>query len=94
MHDVAHGPDAHDDPHRQEKIQIVEGLLRALDDMDRINAVVRTATDGTTAVAALVAPPFGFSEEQAHYVLDMPVRRQTQQSRGELVAELARLRAG
>jgi DNA gyrase subunit A len=82
---------AEGDPHRQEKIDLVGALIRAIDDMDRINAMVRASVDGKAAMTALLATPFMYTEEQAHHILDMTLRRQTRQSRSDLVAELSRL---
>ncbi|HTD58765.1 MAG TPA: hypothetical protein VK672_07710 [Solirubrobacteraceae bacterium] len=42
---MAEPPESERDPHHADKIEIVEGLLRALDDMDRINQVVRGSAD-------------------------------------------------
>jgi DNA gyrase subunit A len=82
-----------EDPHRQDKIDLVVALIRALDNMDEINSVVRAPANAVSAKQALMAPPFSFTEVQAVYVLDIQVRRQTQAARQDLLAELQRLKS-
>jgi len=82
------------DPHRQDKIELVEALIRAIDNIDEINAAVRASVDGTEAKTALMAAPFLYSEEQAIHILSMTVGSQTQAARKRLKTELARLRQG
>ena len=82
-----------EDPHREEKIDLVLALIRAIDNMDQINAAVRASVNAVSAKQALMARPFTFTEAQAVYVLDMQIRRQTQAAREDLLAELQRLRS-
>lgn len=72
---------------------IVDGLILALDRMDEINAVVRSAPDRRAALALLTRPPFPFNEAQAQHILDTTVSRQTADARMALEQESARLAA-
>ena len=76
----------------QERAHIVEGLLRAIDQLDAVIATIRAASDRAAARLALQDDPFGFSEVQANHILDMPLGRLTRLGRSELEAELAALR--
>src|SRR4051812_46425227 len=62
----------------KEREHIVEGLVKALDMIDAIIALIRGADDVETARRGLMAPPFEFTEIQANYILDMQLRRLTQ----------------
>ncbi len=77
----------------EERAHIVEGLLRAIDMLDEVVAAIRQSDDRAAARAALMAPPFSFSEEQANHILDMTLGRLTRLGRSELDDEMARLRA-
>ena len=60
----------------QDRAHIVEGLLKALDMIDAIIALIRgSATTAPRPATALMAKPFEFSEIQANHILDMPLRR-------------------
>jgi DNA gyrase subunit A len=72
---------------------IVEGLVRALDMIDAVIALIRGAADVETARSGLMAKPFEFSELQASFILDMPLRRLTQLEGKKLRDELAELQA-
>ena len=48
---------------------VVDGRVLAIDRLDEINAVVRSAPDRRAAVSLLAEPPFAFSEMQAHHIL-------------------------
>jgi DNA gyrase subunit A len=76
----------------REREHIVEGLVKALDMIDAIIALIRGAADVETARAGLIAAPFEFSEVQANYILDMQLRRLTQLEGQKLRDELAELR--
>jgi DNA gyrase subunit A len=76
----------------RKRAHILEGLIRALDLIDAIIAAIRASEDAAAARAALLEAPFSFSEEQASYILDMPLRRLTRLARIELDEELAQLR--
>ncbi len=59
----------------RDRSHIVEGLLKALDAIDAIIALIRGSESADAAKQALMLAPFEFSEVQATYVLDMPLRR-------------------
>jgi DNA gyrase subunit A len=62
----------------RERDHIVEGLLRALDAIDEIIALIRGSEDTDAARQGLMAKPFAFTEVQANHILDMPLRRLAQ----------------
>jgi DNA gyrase subunit A len=62
----------------RKRAHIVEGLLRALDMIDAIIALIRASADAAAARDALQAEPFSFSEIQAAHILDMALRRLAQ----------------
>jgi len=74
------------------RAHVVEGLLRALDQIDAIIALIRGSEDKAAARAGLMAAPFEFSEVQAEYILDMTLARLTRLSRSEYEAEMVKLR--
>jgi DNA gyrase subunit A len=77
----------------RERAHIVEGLLKAIDMLDAVIAAIRASDDRPAARTALMADPFGFSEEQAIHILDMTLGRLTRLGRSELEREIAELRA-
>ena len=76
----------------KEREHIVEGLVKALDMIDAIIALIRGAVDVSTARTGLMAAPFEFTEIQANYILDMQLRRLTQLEGQRLREELEELR--
>jgi DNA gyrase subunit A len=76
----------------QERAHIVEGLVRALDLIDEIIALIKASADKGAAREALMAEPFEFSREQAEHILDMTLARLTRLGREEFEKELAELR--
>ncbi|HEY2812956.1 MAG TPA: DNA gyrase subunit A [Acidimicrobiales bacterium] len=76
----------------RDRAHIVEGLLKALDIIDEIIAKIRASADKAAAREGLMAKPFGFSEVQAEYILDMQLSRLTRLGRTELEEEMAKLR--
>ncbi len=76
----------------QARAHIVEGLLRALDVIDEIIALIRASDDRAAALAGLCADPLAFSAEQANHILDMQLSRLTRLGRTRLSEELAELR--
>ena len=74
------------------RAHIVEGLLKAIDMLDQVIATIRGSDDRPAARAALMATPFGFSEEQANHILDMTLGRLTRLGRSELEEEMTKLR--
>jgi DNA gyrase subunit A len=77
----------------QKRAHLVEGLLRALNMIDQIIALIRGSEDAAIAREGLMADPFSFSEEQAQYILDMQLRRLTRLARIDLETELGELTA-
>lgn len=77
----------------KDRAHIVEGLLRALDMLDEVIALIRGSADVDAARAGLMADPFAFTEIQANHILDMPLRRLTGLERRKLAEEYAELAA-
>jgi DNA gyrase subunit A len=77
----------------KEREHIVEGLVKALDMIDAIIALIRGADDVDAARTGLMAAPFEFTEIQANYILDMQLRRLTQLEGQKLREVLEELRA-
>jgi DNA gyrase subunit A len=73
------------------RAHILEGLVRALDMIDRIIKLIRSSRDTETAKTGLIKD-LKFSEVQAQAILDMPLRRLTQLDRKRLEEELAEKR--
>jgi len=76
----------------RQRAHIVEGLLKALDRIDAVIALIRGSADRAAAHAGLLAAPFEFSDEQAEHILDMRLARLTHLGRAELDEELTKLR--
>ena len=76
-----------------ERAHVVEGLLRAVEGLDAVIALIRAAADRSGARQGLMGEDFGFSEVQANHILDMALGRLTRLGRSELATELAGLRA-
>jgi len=76
----------------RDRAHIVEGLVKALDMIDAIIALIRGSDDKRAARDGLIAEPFEFTEVQAEHILDMTLSRLTRLGRSELEAELAKLR--
>jgi DNA gyrase subunit A len=76
----------------RDRAHIVEGLLKAIDMIDAIIALIRGSDDRAAARTGLMAAPFEFSEIQANHILDMPLGRLTRLGRTELEEEMAKLR--
>jgi DNA gyrase subunit A len=75
-----------------ERAHIVEGLIRALDMIDQIIALIRASADKAAAREGLMGEPFSFSEVQAEHILDMTLSRLTRLGRSDLESEMAKLR--
>jgi DNA gyrase subunit A len=71
----------------EDRLHIVEGLVKALDMIDAIVKAIRASKDRAEARTKLMAKPFDFSEIQANHILDMPLGRLTQLGREELEKE-------
>jgi DNA gyrase subunit A len=76
---------------RQDRLHLVDGLLIALIDIDRVVAIIRGSDDAAAAKAGLMSE-FGLTDVQATYILDTPLRRLTRFDRIELETEQERLR--
>ena len=74
----------------QARAHILEGLLKALDHIDEIVAIIRASKDTGTAKTALIER-FEFSEKQAQAILDMRLARLTGLERDRLQAEFDEL---
>jgi DNA gyrase subunit A len=74
----------------EDRAHIVEGLLKALDVLDQIIAIVRSSENRTDARHNLMQE-FGFSERQAESILAMQLGQLTRLSRIELEKEMSEL---
>ena len=72
------------------RAHILEGLLKALDHIDEIVAIIRGSKDTPAAREALIER-FGFSDKQAQAILDMRLARLTGLERDKLQAEYEEL---
>jgi DNA gyrase subunit A len=71
---------------RTERLHLVEGLLRAIIDIDEVIQVIRASDDAESARRKLQTV-FDLSELQADYILELRLRRLTKFSRIELETE-------
>ncbi len=74
----------------QERAHILEGLKKALDNIDAVIATIKAAKEAASAKIAL-QDKFQFSEVQAQAILEMRLQRLTGLERQKLVDELAEL---
>lgn len=72
------------------RAHIVEGLLKALDNIDRVIEIIRSSETIDEAKAGLIRE-FDLSDIQAHHILEMRLRRLTGLQRKELEEEYANL---
>ncbi len=77
---------------REDRLHLVEGLLKALLDIDKVIKLIRDSENAQAAKDGLMAR-FKLSEIQASYILDTPLRRLTKFDRIELEGEQERLSA-
>jgi DNA gyrase subunit A len=77
---------------REERLHLVEGLLKALLNIDKVIRLIRNSENAQEAREGLMKQ-FTLSEIQANYILDTPLRRLTKYDRIELESEQDRLRA-
>lgn len=73
------------------RLEIVDGLLRALDERVVIDEAVAVSVDRPDALRRLMGPGFGYTEIQAHHILDTTLGRRTQLGHMELQRERDRL---
>ncbi|WP_410572158.1 DNA gyrase subunit A [Amycolatopsis sp. cmx-4-61] len=76
---------------REERLHLVDGLLIALLNIDKVIKLIRESENAQAAKDGLMTR-FKLSEIQATYILDTPLRRLTKYDRLELEAEQERLR--
>ena len=76
---------------REDRLHLVEGLLKALLDIDKVIALIRSSENAAAAKDGLMKR-FALSDIQATYILDTPLRRLTKFDRIELEAEQEKLR--
>lgn len=74
----------------QERAHILEGLKKALDQIDAVIAAIRASSEASIAKASLVEK-FAFSERQAQAILEMRLQRLTGLERDKILNELAEL---
>lgn len=81
----------------QDKLEIVEGLLKALEDIDNIIALIKASESAATAKTALSAK-YGFSEPQAKAIVEMRLGKlaglekiEIQNEKAELLNEIEKL---
>jgi DNA gyrase subunit A len=70
----------------EERAHILEGLVKALDHLDQVIALIRGSRTGAEAKEGLVSQ-FEFSEVQAQAILDMRLQRLTGLEREKIVQE-------
>lgn len=75
----------------RDRHHIVEGLLKAIDNIDAIIAAIRAAESAEAARDALQQDPFDLSQRQAQAVLEMQLRRLAQLERTKLEEEYQEL---
>lgn len=83
----------------QERAHILEGLLTAIDNIERVIHVIRTS-DSAPAAGATLTAEFALSRRQVQAILDMPLRRlaglerqKLNEERREVQARIAHYRA-
>jgi len=77
---------------RQARLHLVEGLLKAIVNIDEVIRIIRAADEVDEARAGLMES-FQLSELQAEYILELRLRRLTKFSRIELETERDQLKA-
>ncbi|MBR8828207.1 MAG: DNA topoisomerase 4 subunit A [Gomphosphaeria aponina SAG 52.96 = DSM 107014] len=74
----------------EKKLHLLEGLLTALNNLDRAIDILRNAADGTIA-KQILNEQLGMSDSQADSLLAMPMRRLTGLERQKLLEEVEEL---
>jgi DNA gyrase/topoisomerase IV subunit A len=74
------------------RLGLVDGLLKAIIDIDKVIKIIRGSDDAAQAKDKLIKD-FKLNEEQATYILDMPLRRLTKMSKIELETEQKELKS-
>jgi DNA gyrase subunit A len=75
------------------RAHLVEGLLKAINVIDEVIALIRASEDRAAARVGLMAEPFEFSQEQADFILEMRLGQLTRLARIDLETELEDLRS-
>ncbi|HEX4490092.1 MAG TPA: DNA gyrase subunit A [Acidimicrobiia bacterium] len=75
------------------RLHILEGLVKALGQIDAIVKLIRASKDRAAARTGLMGTGFDYSEIQANHILDLALGRLTQLGREELVKEQKELAA-
>ena len=73
------------------RLGLVDGLLKAIIDIDKVIKIIRGCDDAAQAKEKLIKD-FKLNDEQATYILDMPLRRLTKMSKIELETEQKELK--
>ena len=73
------------------RLTLVDGLLKAIIDIDKVIKIIRGSDDAPAAKESLIKS-FKLNDEQATHILDMPLRRLTKVSKLELEAERKELK--
>ena len=74
------------------RLGLVDGLLKAIIDIDKVIKIIRGSDDASQAKEKLIKD-FKLNDEQATYILDMPLRRLTKMSKIELETEQKELKS-
>jgi len=61
----------------ERRLQVLNGLLDALSRLGQINQLIQLSQDRNSALFALQQEPFGYSNQEAEAILDMPMSWQT-----------------
>lgn len=72
---------------KEDRLNIVQGLVKAIGKMDTIIKKIRAAKDRKEAKASLMEPPLKFTENQADAILEMRLRQLTNLDQNELLSE-------
>jgi len=75
------------------RLEILDGVLKALDHWHFVSSLTGSAADRYAAVAALQGSPFFFSKVQANHIVDMGLSQRTALARLSLAEERDALRA-
>ena len=73
----------------REREHILQGLLKALENLDEVIRAIRRAQSAEDAKERLMKAPFGMSDRQAQAVLDMQLRRLARLERQKIEEEFA-----
>jgi DNA gyrase subunit A len=75
----------------REREHILQGLLKALENLDAVIQAIRRAQSAEQAKERLMKPPFRLSDRQAQAVLDMQLRRLARLERQKIEEEYAQI---